>query len=94
MVVDVVGIAREHDQITRLQQVEVGAAAELHCHHLGDFGADVLGDQVRRFHRLAACLEVDARASALAAFIQMAAPQPDRLPRADLDVDIQIADEG
>jgi hypothetical protein len=29
-VIDVVGIARQHDQIARRQQVEIGAAAQLH----------------------------------------------------------------
>src|ERR671918_2525641 len=47
-IVDVVGVTRQHDQVAGRQQVEVGAAAELHRDDLGDLGVAVLDHEVRR----------------------------------------------
>ena len=52
-IVDVVDVARQHDQVARGQQVEIGAAAELHRDDLDRLGIAVLDHEVRRLDGLA-----------------------------------------
>jgi hypothetical protein len=74
-IVDIVGIARQHDQIARRQQVEIGAAAQLNRSDQPGRGEHVLGRQRGREGGLPHTVQLDRGAAPLAARIQMAAAQ-------------------